>query len=325
MLARLRGGGDRTPVLVLTTESKRSIVSELIKLGIEDYILKPFKNEDIRAKIERILKGKLPTPAGAVNGSADAGQAPGGSASASEESTSTPRTDILVVDDMDNVHKRLRTMFPEQISMMSAATGQAGLKLARENTFRLVLVDRELPDMPGVALLKQIRVLQPKAPCLAMSLKTSPSLGRDVKEEGYDDVFIKPFSPDAVEQLMQTHFDSQELLLLRDNDVVSAAPFSGRPEKLDRYYGKMIPMVKDVVREVAEACFESVIFDAAKLPAHPSRLVQLVTELDTQSKKFGIGYRLVVPTTLERTLREYDETKGIETFDSIDKARGANA
>jgi DNA-binding response OmpR family regulator len=87
MLARMRQAGDRTPVLILTTESKRSIVSELIKLGIEDYILKPFKNEDIRAKIERILKGRLPVPA----------------AKGSEEVTPNgPRTDVLVVDDMDN-------------------------------------------------------------------------------------------------------------------------------------------------------------------------------------------------------------------------------
>src|SRR2546423_1007542 len=56
MLAKMRERGKNTPVLMLTSESKRSIVSELMKLKIEDYILKPFKNDELKAKIARILK-----------------------------------------------------------------------------------------------------------------------------------------------------------------------------------------------------------------------------------------------------------------------------
>src|SRR5436305_2432849 len=61
MLTRMRGAGNKTPVLMLTSESKRSIVSELMKLKIEDYILKPFKNDELKAKIARILRAKDPS------------------------------------------------------------------------------------------------------------------------------------------------------------------------------------------------------------------------------------------------------------------------
>ena len=46
MLEQLRATGNKTPVIMLTSESKRSIVSGAVKLGIEDYILKPFKPEE---------------------------------------------------------------------------------------------------------------------------------------------------------------------------------------------------------------------------------------------------------------------------------------
>src|SRR5438874_1771483 len=39
MLARMREGGNQTPVLMLTSESKRSIIAQLMKSGITDYIL----------------------------------------------------------------------------------------------------------------------------------------------------------------------------------------------------------------------------------------------------------------------------------------------
>ena len=56
MLAALRERGDRTPVIMLTSESKRSIVAGAIKLGIEDYILKPFKPDELRGKVMKALK-----------------------------------------------------------------------------------------------------------------------------------------------------------------------------------------------------------------------------------------------------------------------------
>src|SRR5512137_997217 len=45
MLAKMRELGNKTPVIMLTSESKRSVVAGVMKTGISDYILKPFKPE----------------------------------------------------------------------------------------------------------------------------------------------------------------------------------------------------------------------------------------------------------------------------------------
>lgn len=58
MLAKMREMGNKTPVLVVSTESKTSVLTELIKSGIADFILKPFKLEMLREKILKALPSK---------------------------------------------------------------------------------------------------------------------------------------------------------------------------------------------------------------------------------------------------------------------------
>jgi DNA-binding response OmpR family regulator len=56
MLKKMRERGDQTPVIMLTSESERSIVMGAMVLGISDYILKPFKPEELREKLLAVLQ-----------------------------------------------------------------------------------------------------------------------------------------------------------------------------------------------------------------------------------------------------------------------------
>lgn len=63
-LKQIRGqeNGTTVPVIMLTAKHDRATVLEGAKLGIMDYILKPFDGEDLHQRIERALKlrGALP-------------------------------------------------------------------------------------------------------------------------------------------------------------------------------------------------------------------------------------------------------------------------
>ena len=58
MLQKMREGGNGTPVIMLTSESKRSIVAGAMKVGISDYILTPFKPEELREKMLNVLRAE---------------------------------------------------------------------------------------------------------------------------------------------------------------------------------------------------------------------------------------------------------------------------
>ena len=55
MLQHMRDGGDQTPVILLTAESKTSLIGGMMAAGISDYILKPFKPDELLGKISKVL------------------------------------------------------------------------------------------------------------------------------------------------------------------------------------------------------------------------------------------------------------------------------
>ncbi|MCB1927197.1 MAG: response regulator [Rhodocyclaceae bacterium] len=56
-VVRLRKQGNRTPLIMLTAEGDRDIIGKLIQLGIQGYILKPFKPAVLLARVVEQLFG----------------------------------------------------------------------------------------------------------------------------------------------------------------------------------------------------------------------------------------------------------------------------
>jgi DNA-binding response OmpR family regulator len=44
------------PVIMLTAESGKDNVMQIVKMGVKDYIVKPFKGEDLIGRVEKIMK-----------------------------------------------------------------------------------------------------------------------------------------------------------------------------------------------------------------------------------------------------------------------------
>jgi two-component system cell cycle response regulator len=57
MLGKLKSNPELKgiPVLMLTAESGRESVASIAKLGVRDYLVKPFKDEQLAEKVSRIL------------------------------------------------------------------------------------------------------------------------------------------------------------------------------------------------------------------------------------------------------------------------------
>lgn len=92
--------------------------------------------------------------------------------------------DILVVDDMENVHKKLRTLLPEQLSMNGCVSARDALQHCQERIYRVVLVDSVIPDVNSVALMNQLRVIQPHAVMTALALRTANDIGAEFRGAG---------------------------------------------------------------------------------------------------------------------------------------------
>jgi two-component system cell cycle response regulator len=45
----------RTPIIMLTTESRPEYIATAARLGVRDYLIKPFREEELLAKVGRII------------------------------------------------------------------------------------------------------------------------------------------------------------------------------------------------------------------------------------------------------------------------------
>jgi two-component system chemotaxis response regulator CheY len=54
-LRAIRDSGDKTPVIMVTTEAEKSRVIDAINTGANDYLIKPFSPDKLAAKVRQIL------------------------------------------------------------------------------------------------------------------------------------------------------------------------------------------------------------------------------------------------------------------------------
>jgi DNA-binding response OmpR family regulator len=57
-LRAMREAGNRTPVIMLTSESSTSVVDRVLGLGVSDYVLKPFKPDTLKEKVQQLLRAR---------------------------------------------------------------------------------------------------------------------------------------------------------------------------------------------------------------------------------------------------------------------------
>jgi len=323
MLAKMRERGNKTPVLMLTSESKRSIIAALMKSGISDYILKPFKPEELQAKIKKALHltGDPSSEDAALAALPSASPASAGAVSPAEGKLGV---DILVVDDMENVQKRLRQMVPENITMKGVLNAQTALTICRERVFRVILMDNDMPDVNSTSLMRQIRVLQPRTVILAMFVRTNANVADLAKKSGFDGSILKPFDAGAVDDFIGQYFNTQELVT-KDDNVLKISAFRGRENRMDAYFNDVTNTVTKISEDVAAACYAEVIVDINAVPAASDRFVRLILEMKSRVTKMGLELRLVGSPDVAKTLKNYSDTADVPLFPSIGEAQQSAA
>jgi two-component system cell cycle response regulator len=313
MLAALRDRGNQTPVIMLTSESKRSIVAGAVKLGIEDYILKPFKPDELRGKVMKALRL---VGAGGSGGSIGANPAVASAAAhTAPASAAVTRqfVDILVVDDMENVHKKLRGVLPEHVSMNGCVSARDALQVCQDRVYRVVIVDLVIPDVNSVALMNQMRALQPRAVMVALALRSAGDVTAEVKTQGFSDVVFKPFESAAVEDFLAKHFEVDTVLSI-DGNILECAAFHGKEDKLDRYFTRLRALCHESLEKLASACYDDTIFDLSAIPLRNDKIVRLLMDSDKEAKKLGISLRLVGTPEIKKVLGAVMETSTMPFF-----------
>ncbi len=107
-------------------------------------------------------------------------------------------TRILAIEDEERIRQFLqRGLSFEGYRVDTAADGQLGLELARENPPDLILLDLMLPGMDGLEVCRRIRAVS-DVPILMLTAKETIEDRVTGLDAGADDYLVKPFAFDEL-------------------------------------------------------------------------------------------------------------------------------
>jgi two-component system NtrC family sensor kinase len=136
LLAEIKGSPDHaaTPVVLLSTEAEVQHRVRGLRTGADEYVGKPYDAAHVVARARELVRRR-------------AGADPGGAA-----------RPVLVVDDSVTAREELRSALERAaLAVVTAGTGEEGLRLAAEWLPRAIVVDGVMPGMDGATFVREIR------------------------------------------------------------------------------------------------------------------------------------------------------------------------
>jgi two-component system, cell cycle response regulator DivK len=104
---------------------------------------------------------------------------------------------VLIVEDNEKNMKLARDVLQAKgYKTLEAATGEDGVKLARERAPDLVLMDIQLPGINGIEAFRQIRAdpKTAKIPVVAVTASVTPTDRSQITAAGFDAFVSKPIN-----------------------------------------------------------------------------------------------------------------------------------
>ncbi len=106
---------------------------------------------------------------------------------------------ILVVDDAPFMRMRCRKLLMQcGYEVIEASTGSRAVEIYRNDRPDMVLLDINMPDMDGIAVLKTIKSIDPNASVAMVTAIGQASMVMEAFKAGAKDFVLKPFDRDRV-------------------------------------------------------------------------------------------------------------------------------
>lgn len=107
--------------------------------------------------------------------------------------TPSDKANILVIDDEIQIRRLLsNTLVEAGHAVLTAATGELGLKEAAYRRPDAIILDLGLPDLPGIEVLRQLREWS-QIPVLILSVHGEEDRKVEALDAGAEDYLTKPF------------------------------------------------------------------------------------------------------------------------------------
>lgn len=294
-LAKLKSHADlkNTPVIMLTSESGRDNVAKIAKMGVRDYLVKPFKEDMLIERAGRIIE--LKAKGGGVK----------------KVKRYDDPLNILVVDDKPAIIEQIKSAVsdtPWQVHGRTQ-TGEA-LDYCSQNVPDAILVSLSLPDGAGFTLFQMFRASTrtKSAPIFGLSVKTATDDQSRAQQVGFLGVITKPLDPDDLKTKIcrSLNLDTSYKYFQQRDGILSVA----LPPNLSANIANEIALqMRNKVAEAVDSGLGKMIIDMSGVRTPDINLVKLGITTIQLCNELSLQHRLVGSTIVQAECRNYEETK----------------
>ncbi|WP_221795223.1 sigma-54-dependent transcriptional regulator [Oceanobacter mangrovi] len=137
--------------------------------------------------------------------------------------------EVLVVDDEDSVRKALsQTLVIEGFEVITAPNGKEALACIRADWSGVVITDINMPVMDGMALMREIRLIDPDLPIIMLTGHGDVSIAVEAMRNGAYDFLEKPFPTEQLLETVQRAYEKR-LLTLENRRLRQEVEVQSRP------------------------------------------------------------------------------------------------
>lgn len=307
MLSKLKTdpATKQIPVIMLTAEAGKENVLKIAKMGIRDYLIKPFKEEQLIEKAGRVIPMQF--------------------RAAGKNSTKTlnDAAVILVLEDK-----------PAIIQLITDAVASTPWKVIGKSTVAEALDEIALgiPDVMFVSLtlaedggfnfFQEIR-MRPTTrgiPVFGMCIKTDTDRSSRAEQMGFNGIITKPIDVEILKSKLVKAMNvdiSSKYFSIEDDIQYLIVPAKIVTQTITEIEHYLKPKIEDMVN----AGMTKFIMDMTEVAKADISVVKLILNIMRKCQELNISFRLVGNPTVTSEIKAFTEAAEITVDPSVDEAK----
>ena len=293
------------PVIMLTAEGGRENVLKIAKIGVRDYIVKPFKEDLLIEKLGRIIDLK-----------------PLSEGPAKDKSILDP-CDVLVVEDQPVIVQQIQAGLkhtPWKILGLTTATEAA--EACQRQVPDLILISLSLPEDGAFKLFRQLRTnLKTKyAPIFALVVKTEAASQQQAQQVGFSAIVTKPIEIADLEAKMAKamNLDTSPRYFTLDKEFfVMRLPENCSPIVVNEVTNHL----KTKLAEAVNAGLSRAIIDVHEVKGLNMTIIKLLFQTMQTCRELAMQFSLVGNPQIVTECKGFEDTRNWSFFESMTEAR----
>ena len=312
------------PVIMLTTETVQETVFKLIKLGLKDYVAKPFTREILLKKVNASLGlyegDEPPTMESMLAAEAVKASLPPGSEG---------KTVVLAIDDKVNILKMLVEYLGDKYFVIQAETGAAAEEAMEQYHFDYMFLDLTMPDKNWADIYSSYVKIKKEAASpkrvAVMTLRTAEADIAKATGFGVHVVLYKPFTALDVTSAMdnmQTLASGKKLPWLEryGNVRILRCP-SDKSSKINAFVAALRGEILQEIEGMVEEGLNRLVIDLGEGFLSSVNIAQKFIDFVNHTAKLQLDIRLVVESAQAReAAKNFSEIAHLPTDISLEFA-----